>query len=415
VLRLPKTLATIASIAAEDYAIGALDDHLWSFRGFHDGAEDPHYRSRQWRKVRLGAIDARDVRGLSVWEMAFMLNVAREIEEPIVEYSHQNGEGLRFLLPSLARFLGKNEEEAAYAASHDLPWCESPWCAEERRHAAVFSRIIERLTGTSPGRDNPNQPKIVTSSEDDAVRLVISRQAAEWNSSSTYIVMAAHATGDLHHVLDNVARDEIKHLAILGAADRYLFGPRRWRRFADLLRESLRQYRGHRRRRSGGEMMGTNAVTAFEVVATHLLVERHVRQWLETVPLSTLEAVFEAPSRLPEIAVGKLPPELRTQAETTLKNGAEKRAGLSRWEPRRRQLALEQRTFETDEARAIEEITRREFDGFRGAETPGAPADKQARKRIRMMGGRMMRACLVDRLRDYQVRNNRHVLARRTG
>ena len=42
-----------------------------------------------------------------------MMNVAREIEEPILDYTRQNGEGFRVLLPSLARFLGKNRDEAA--------------------------------------------------------------------------------------------------------------------------------------------------------------------------------------------------------------------------------------------------------------------------------------------------------------
>jgi hypothetical protein len=202
-----------------------------------------------------------------VWELAFMANVAREIEEPILEHSQQNGEGFRLLLPSLGRFLGKNHEEAAYAASHGLPWCESPWCEEERRHATTFARIIERLTGTSPVHDNPNRPKVVTSSEADAVRLVISRESAEWNSSSTYTVMAAHGTGDLHHLLRNLARDEIKHLAILG--------------------------------------------------------------------------------------------------------------------------------------------------GFRGAEVPGSRPDRRTRTRIRRLARGMLRTCLFDRLRDHQIRNNRHVLARR--
>ncbi len=279
--RLPKTLLTIRRIVAEDCEIGALDEHLGAFRGFHLGAEDPHYRARQWRRVRLGAIAPRDVAGLGVWELAFMVNVAREIEEPILEYSHQNGEGFRFLLPSLARFLGKNEEEAAWAASQNVPWCESPWCAEERRHAATFARIIERLTASSPASDNPNRPKIVTSSEQDAIRLVISREAAEWNSSSTYAVMAAHATGDLHHLFRNVARDEIKHLSILAAADRYLFGPRPWRRFADVVRESLDEYRAHKRRRSAGDLMGTNPLTAVEVVFAHVLVESAIRRWTQ--------------------------------------------------------------------------------------------------------------------------------------
>jgi hypothetical protein len=161
--RLPRTLLAIRRSIAEDCAIGALDEHLWAFRGFHEHQEDPHYQARQWRKAKVGAIGPASVTGLATWEMAFMANVSREIEEPILEYSHQNGEGFRFLLPSLARFLGKNREEAAYAASHGLPWCESPWCAEERRHAGAFARIVERLTGASPSRGNPNRPRVVTS------------------------------------------------------------------------------------------------------------------------------------------------------------------------------------------------------------------------------------------------------------
>lgn len=411
--RLPKTLLTIRRIVAEDCEIGALDEHLGAFRGFHLGAEDPHYRARQWRRVRLGAIAPRDVAGLGVWELAFMVNVAREIEEPILEYSHQNGEGFRFLLPSLARFLGKNEEEAAWAASQNVPWCESPWCAEERRHAATFARIIERLTASSPASDNPNRPKIVTSSEQDAIRLVISREAAEWNSSSTYAVMAAHATGDLHHLFRNVARDEIKHLSILAAADRYLFGPRPWRRFADVVRESLEEYRAHKRRRSAGDLMGTNPLTAVEVVFAHVLAESAIRRWSKTLPLRTLEWIFDAPSHLPELEAIALPPERRAASEATLQQGRETRASLSRWAPRRQRRALEQRAFEAAQSRAVEEMVRGEFDAFRGAETPGSRGDREVRKRIRRCRGQILRACLADRLRDHQIRNNRHVLARR--
>jgi len=412
-LRLPGTLLAIGRIVAEDYGIGALDEHLWAFRGFHDGAEDPHYRARQWRRVRLGEIGPGDVTGLAVWELAFMANVAREIEEPILDYSRQNGEGFRVLLPSLARFLGKNREAAAHAAAHGLPWCESPWCEEERRHATTFARVIEKLTRTSPGRENPNRPKVVTSSEADAVRLVITRQAAEWNSSSTYTVMAAHAAGDLHHLLRNVARDEVKHLAILAAADRYLFGPRPWRRLADIVRESLDEYRTHRRRRSGGDMMGTNPVTAFEVVAAHLLAERRVRRWLAVLPLRTLEAVFEAPSRVAGWTSPDESPESRAEREATALAGAHARASLSRWAPRAREAAVRRRAFETAHAPAIEGIVRTRLNGFRGAEAPGSRGDREARSRIRRSGGRMLRASLVARLRDHQVRNNRHVLAGR--
>jgi hypothetical protein len=338
-LRLPKTLFAIRRLIAEDYAPDVLDEHLWAFRAFHDGEDDPRWLARQWTKVPLRSIGPGNVIGLPVWEFAFMSNVAREIEEPIVEYSHQNGEGFRFLLPSLARFLGKNHDAAAYAAAHNLSWCESPWCAEERRHAPAFARIIERLTGSSPAHTNPNQPKAVTASEADAVQLVLSREAAEWNSSSTYLVLAAHGTGDLHLLVRNLARDEIKHLAILSAADLYLFGPRPWRRFADLVGRSLAEYRGHRKKRSSGDLIGTNTVTAIEVMATHLLSELSIRRWLKTLELVTLEFVFEGPSRLPEFAVGELTPQARKAADAALREGRAKRASLSRWR-RGRERAL---------------------------------------------------------------------------
>ena len=400
---LPKTLLAVRRIIAADYQVPVLDEHLWSFRGFHEDADNPRYRARPWQKVWLGAVTADDVVGLAVWEMAFMLNVARELEEPILEYSHQNGEGFRLLLPSLARFLGKNRDEVAYAARHNLPWCESPWCAEERRHATTFARIIERLTDTSPGRDNPNSQNVVTATEADAVKLVISRQAAEWNSSSTYVVLTAHATGKLHDLLRNVARDEVKHLAILGAVDRYLFGPRRWRRLGDLLRLSIDQFNAQRRRRSGGDLMGTNPVTALEVVAAHLVSEYYIRRWLETLPLRVVASIFETSSRLAEMAVADLTPDQQAASEASLRQGKEQRDLLTRWDPEERRRALEQRAFETEQATVIERMVASEFGGFRGAETPGSRQDRILRRRIPTRGHRLVSASLLDRLREYQV------------
>lgn len=287
VLRLPRTLLAIGRIVREDCARAALDEHLSAFQGFLAGSPDPRCRARVWHKVRLASIGPADAAGLPVWEMAYMLDVAREIEEPILEYSRQNAEGFRVLLPSLSRLLGDTRDAPAGAASFDRPWV-----AEERRHAPAFARIIERLTGTTPGRENPNRPKQTGSSEAEALALLNSRQAAEWNSSSTYTVLAAHARGDLHHLIRNVARDEIKHLAILGAADRHLFGQRPWRRMKELIRKGLLEYRGHQRGRSSGRLMGTNPITAFEVIVAHLLIERRIRKWLRGLSPATLEPLF---------------------------------------------------------------------------------------------------------------------------
>ena len=206
-VRLPRTLLTVYRIVREDFQLGTLDEYYL------------HHRARPWRKVDLKAIGPGDARAIALWEMALMLNMAMEDEEPIPAYTRQSGEGFRFLLPTLGRFMGKNEEQSRHVAEQGAAWCEGAWCAEERRHSITLARIIERLMGRPPRRDNPNQPMVVTADDEAAVRHLISRQTTEWNASSSYVVMAAHATGPLHPVIRNLERDEVKHLCIMSAAD----------------------------------------------------------------------------------------------------------------------------------------------------------------------------------------------------
>ena len=271
----------------------------------------------------------------------------------------------------------------------DVPWCESPWCAEERRHAATFARIIERLTASSPAQRQSQSPEdrdLVGSRM--PIRLVISREAAEWNSSSTYAVMAAHATGDLHHLFRNVARDEIKHLSILGAADRYLFGPRPWRRFADVVRESLDEYRAHKRRRSAGDLMGTNPLTAVEVVFAHVLAESAIRRWTQDPSAAHARVDLRRPfstcpnwrrSRCRRSAARRARPRFsRARRRARACRGGRRAGSDARWNsaPSRR-LSLE----------PSRRWSASEFGAFRGAETPGSRADREVRKRIRRCGG----------------------------
>lgn len=273
-------LWTVCRLVRREFRRGTLDEYLREFEGWVKNPGDARFRARVWEKAGLGRIRPEDVHGMPAGEMALMMKVAMEIEDPIRDYSRQNGEGFRVLLPALARFMGQNREEALHADEHGLPWCGSPWCAEERRHAHAFARMIERLTGCAPLRDNPNRPRAAPATREEALRHLISREAAEWNSSSTYLVMAAHASGDLHVLIRNIARDEVKHLCILSAADRHLLGQRPWRRFADLVRHGLAEYRGQKRKRSGGEHMGRNKVVALEVVVAHLMSEYYMRGWL---------------------------------------------------------------------------------------------------------------------------------------
>lgn len=409
-VRLPATLVAVHRIVREDGAPAAADEHLWAFRGFHLESWDPHYRARPWRKARLAEISPADVVGLCIGEMAFMMHVAMEIEDPILEYSHQNGEGFRLLLPALGRFMGKNDAEAAYARQHGVSWCESPWCAEERRHGNAFAKVIERLTNASPPRDNPNAPRAVTADEDEALSHLVSRQAAEWSSSSTYVVMAAHARGSLHTLIRNIARDEIKHLCILSAADVYLLGPRPWRRLRDLIRIGLTNYRDQRSRRSSGADIGANSLSALEVIAAHLLVEHRVRRWLRGLPLGTLATVFETPSNLPELAACAATPAERIDG--LLRRGWEKRRELARWAPAARQRALQERQFDDARGADLARIIESELDRFRGAEVPGSAAANDMRRRIARGYPPTLRRGLLRLLRDHQIRNNRHVLAR---
>jgi hypothetical protein len=415
-LRLPKTLRAIYRIVREDFSPAALDEYLWAFWGFHQENRDPHYRMRPWQKAQLAAIRASDVSGgLAVWEMALMMTIAMEDEDPIMEYTEQSGEGFRFLLPTLGRFMGKNEEEARYGAEHGVPWCEGAWCAEERRHSNAFARIIERLVGISPSRENPNQPMVVTADEDSAVAHIISRQTTEWNASSSYIVMAVHAAGDLHTLARNMARDEIKHFCILSSADSYLFGPRPWRRFMDIVKLGIGNYRRQRAARSGGALLGTNWALAVEGICSHLLTAVYLAMWLRTVPLRTLATVFETPSKLAPLAAFTPPPRRQAEIEEIARQGERKRLSLARWKPEERDPALRQRWFEENNARLLEEIVAAELGGFAGAETPGSAAAKAARRRIRSLSKGAIRAALLDLLRDYQVRNNRHARERLRG
>jgi hypothetical protein len=234
--------------------------------------------------------------------------------------------------------MGRNQDEADHAKAHGLAWCESAWCAEERRHGAAFAKAIERLTGRPPARDNPNQPKAMTSDEDAALEHLISREAAEWSSSSTYTAMAAHAKGMLHTLMRNLARDEIKHLCILSAADAYLLGPRPWRRFGDLLRIGADNFRSQQRRRSNGRRMGANAVTRVEVVAAHLMMEWRVRRWTTRLPLATLRTVLETDS--PPIVTNFRRPDEQARIDARLAANRESRTRLSRWNPAARKAAL---------------------------------------------------------------------------
>ena len=410
-LALAGTLRRLWRATRADFAIPQLDRHLRAFRGFHESPTASEYRMRPWRKVRLNAIGPDDVTGIALWELALMFQIAMENEEPIPEYTRQSGEGFRFLLPNLGRFMGTNVEQARYADEHGLPWCVGPWCAEEHRHSNTLARLIERVMEKPPRRDNPNRPITVTASEADALKHLLSRQTTEWNASSSYLVMAAHSRGELHEMVRNLARDEIKHLAILSAAHCYLFGWHPWLRFTSLVRVGLENYRLQRERRSGGRMLGSNAVTAVEGIAAHLLTEFFIRRWLKTVPLRTLRAVFEAPSAVPALEEVASPAEDAAGAESLRRREEAVRKTLGRWSPKQRMRAERQARLEQQNAERIGPFIGKALRGFLGGEEADSDSAKALRKEIlRGPFDAGLKVSLLELLRDYQIRGQSCVI-----
>jgi hypothetical protein len=410
-LALVQTIRRMWRIALEDFAPAQLDRHLRAFRGFHEDPGALEYRMRPWQKARPNEAGPRDVVGIAPWELALMFQIAMENEEPIPAYTRQSGEGFRFLLPALGRFMGTTREQARYLAEQGLPWCVGPWCAEEHRHSNTLARLIERVMGRPPRRDNPNQPMVVTSEEKAALEHLMSRQTTEWNASSSYLVMAAHSQGELHKIVRNLERDEVKHLAILGTVHCYLFGWQPWRRLWAVIRQGLANYGLQRQRRSGGRMLGANPVTAVEGVVAHLLTEFLVRRWLRTVPLRTLRAVFEAPSRLETLAASVTEPGEAGRIQEADRRETERRVALGRWSAYQRTAAEQQARFERENAERIESRIAGDLDDFIKADIAGSEADLSVRRRLRSGSAPgALRAILSERLRDYQIRGKRACL-----
>jgi hypothetical protein len=203
----------------------------------------------------------------------------------------------------------------------------------------------------------------------------------------------------------------------MSAAHQYLFGPRPWRRFIELVKKGLENYRGQQKSRSAGRTLGANPVTAIEGIAGHLLVEFFIRRWLRTVPLRTLEAVFETPSSVSALAETASSAQRQAEIDRALREGREQRLGLRRWEPVPRKKALRQRHFEEASAALLQGKIGGDLGNFNGAETPGSRGAKRMIARIKRSarsGSPLLYAALRNHLRDFQIRNNPHVAGRRS-
>lgn len=328
----PVTVTRLWSIAKQELAPSTLDDSLEAVRRFHREPERRSHVQRPWSPVAVQRIHRDQVIGATIEDVAAVMHVAIEAEDPIEQYSGESGEALRLLLPSLARFMGRAEEHRRYAREHGLPWCSSSWCEEEKRHAPMFAQIVSRLTGSKPSRDNPNAVASFSCNEQDALRHLVRREASEWNTVGSYAVLVAHSRGELRTALLNLLRDEVKHLAILSAADRYLLGPRSGRRLRELIEYSLYFVRYHETHRSAGRRAFLADPAGFvETTISCLLAERQVRRWLRTLSPERLLTVFEVESRLPALPAIARNPDLERREQQEAQRLERARRMFARW------------------------------------------------------------------------------------
>lgn len=414
----PTYLHRLHRIVADEYSTRVMDANLWAYWGFHQIPDHAHYQMRTWVPVTVSKIDGSEVDGILPELFATYARVAMEIEDPIMLYSIQSGAGFRKLLPGLGRFMGRDPESVKYAREHKLHWCDSAWCAEEDRHGNALARIFHQLVGKPPARDNPAPGEEAIETIEYALAHVDSRQSAEWTASGTYLTLLAHSHGNLHKHLRNVFRDEVKHLAIMSAVDRYLRGPQPWRRFHGMFKILWERIRAHRHERSGADSGISEPVFFLEILYAHMLNEYYTRRWLATLPYPTLRKIFETPSRLPESAKDVPDAETLARWEADKATAARLRAELTWWTPEERARTLAQQRFVEVHRGTLERIVAERFRGFRGAEEPDGPESRRVRGEIarlkpadlRPFGNvddvASVRRALLDTLRGHQIENN---------
>jgi len=425
----PRTLQKIWRHINKEFTKDQLDEALWSLHGFHNDINDRHYKQRSWDKVPQVGIGPRDVMNINMGEMALLIQLAMEVEAPTVPYSKISGNALRALLPNFARYMGKKAEQYEYVVKDIASknsgivtdsalksiYCEGGWCAEEKRHANWLGNAVKMITGVDAYKENPVEAADVPQDLQGAFKHLEARQGNEWAASSAYFLMLGHVDSKFEPYFENILRDEIKHLVLTGAARTYLRGHHPWARMWAMTKNSIKLAREYQKTRTGGSDVN-NPVTIMEIVATHLMVEAKIRQYLATIPLRALREAFDGKSELPIPPAEPISAEEQAKYDAQERDLAEKRRVLYFWDAKQQAAALAQEKFERDHAEQINSIIYETLHGFRGAEVSGSDGERRILEHIAYLTDLspqpLWKKILIDRLRDYQIRNNRYIRAK---
>jgi hypothetical protein len=164
---------------------------------------------RPWKHINWQAINCNQIIGVDLEVFLSILVGAMDTEAPIRDYTQTSRQYLEKLHLPLARFVGGTINENGELLEPGL------WEKEERQHTPALLKIYYQLTGEKI------TPKLRTvrgylPSEDpreDLYRHGLHRVTTEYGATCLYIWMMAHTTGALQDVLEELAQDEINHMA----------------------------------------------------------------------------------------------------------------------------------------------------------------------------------------------------------
>jgi len=406
----PRALKELREILDKEMAVDRLDPHLAKFFDYHQG--DPEAaKLRPWSKTSLGvtdtAISPEQVIGMPVEELVAMMHISMETEIPIHSYTIESGDALQFILGSLGRFMGitkkqakqrllaklaeskqadklegLTDEEITNAYTKGVKRCEAQWCAEEYRHAQLLRRLIRILTGREPENAKCADPTITKNDDESAFKHLSGRNYTETGSAGTYALMASHTRDDLRLALMNLVGDELKHLTVVAAADIYLRGKDANNRLIRMLEKGFSELHEAANVRTAGKKVYSNPFNIFEALMALLMIEVRMRGYLRTLPLKTLERIFDTPSRLPEL------PSLATLQEKEendrrIEENKRLRKELAHWPEHLRKAALKQRRFEESHQELIKKIIATRLGSLQGVES----SETQMNKVLAMING----------------------------
>ncbi len=422
-----------------------MDRRTFDFMGaLHFGWKESSLRA--WNPVNIREIHPSQIVGTDPTTWARVGVFASEIEGGIESYSAQSGEVLRSMFPNHALFSGKTVEEAMAAEAEAAAtgktnsiFCSRVWCFEENRHTGALRTLYRQLIGNKPPPENPSSAYHEYSplKVEDVLFHLISRNATEWNAISGYTMMGAHATGPTAEMLRNIREDEIKHMAVFGAGVMYTWGPNFVLRMKNMLKKVFIEFGYENGKSESGRATSSNPAILLEAAIAHVLVEKQVHRYLESVPFKTLDKIVnvdpKAVAKSTGIAV--VDPEKQAKIDDIFEREKVNLTNLSRWRPADRARVLSLRKFELDPNNAayVKEIIRVMFSDFKGLEHYDSATSAEARSSIAsltkdrvekafgasaivangdghfsqaQLNFDLVRRSLIETLRDYQVMNN---------